>query len=88
MKASSVYGAKYASSLSMLQHIWADERECDVEGNIEDFIDNEKELTRLIEGKENPPETLELAEEVIRYHTAYKPHHKAHVIYIREDCDH
>lgn len=69
-----------------MQHgLWADERECEITEEIEEFINREKETIRLIEQAENVPETLELAEEIIRYHFKYKPHKKADLFYTRED---
>jgi len=64
---------------------WADERECEVAGDIEEYLRKEREAVRLIRGLETAPESLGLAEEIIRYHARYKPHHKADFFYMRED---
>lgn len=64
---------------------WANESECEVLGDVEDFLTREREMVQLLEGTATPPDTLGLAEEVIRYHAIYKPHNKADVIYTRED---
>ncbi len=66
--------------------LWADKDECDVTGDIEEYIKREKEFVRLIKGSNTTPDTLGLAEEIIRYHYKYKPHHKAQFCYMREDC--
>jgi hypothetical protein len=70
----------------MCHGLWADEDECEVTGEVEDYIRKERETVRLIEGSETTPDTLGLAEEIIRYHDKYKPHRKAELFYTREDC--
>jgi len=70
----------------MCHGLWADEDECEVTEEIEEYIKKEKETIRLIERAENTPDTLGLAEEIIRYHDKYKPHKKAELFYTREDC--
>jgi hypothetical protein len=66
--------------------LWADKDECDVAGNVEEYLGKEKETIRLIEASETTPETLGLAEEIIRYHDKCKPHQKADLFFTREDC--
>lgn len=70
----------------MCHGVWADERECEITGDIEEYIKKERELVRLIEESETTPKSLGLAEEIIRYHEKYKPHQKAELFYMREDC--
>lgn len=69
----------------MCHGIWADEDECEVTGDVEDYIKKEKETVHLIERSDTTPDTLGLAEEIIRYHGKYKPHLKSEVYYTRED---
>ncbi len=69
----------------MRHNLWADERECEITEEIEDFISNEKELMSLFQQTGNVPDSLGLAEEIIRYHYKFKPHKKADLFYIRED---
>jgi hypothetical protein len=70
---------------------WDDEKECDVQGDVDEFVAGlkdefqnfMKELAR-VKGKEfDPAEGVipELEEEVIRYHHKYKPHMNADIIY-------
>jgi len=74
---------------------WDDESECDVHGDIDQFIINRKnwfltfmkekakikgEIFNTVEG--NIPE---LNEEIIRYHFKFKPHLNADIIYKRLD---
>ena len=70
----------------MRHNLWADERECEITEEIEVFISKEKELMRLFQQTENMPDSLGLAEEIIRYHYKFKPHKKADLIYTRVDC--
>lgn len=70
----------------MCHGIWADEHECDLDEDVEEFLDKEKETVRLIERSESAPNTLGLAEEIIRYHDKYRPHKKAECLFTREDC--
>jgi hypothetical protein len=62
---------------------WADERELDVNEPLEDFLENERRLTAMVAGE--PITDLGLAEEVIRYHYAERPHNKADVVYFRDE---
>ena len=73
---------------------WIDEGNCDVTGDIDEFMNKEKkELNKFvhaaayIEGKDFPDDTSfpELAEEIIRYHYSYRPHERADIIYKRID---
>ncbi len=70
----------------MRHGLWADEDECDIKDDVEEYIKKEKEAIRFIEKSDTTPDTLGLAEEIIRYHDKYKPHQKAKIIYMREDC--
>jgi len=82
---------KRTSSFGM----WHDEKECDVQIDIEEFIKNKNEDLRRfaeaeasIEGRSfDPDENFlpQLKEEIIRYHYKYKPHRKADLIYKRVD---
>ncbi len=69
----------------MRHNLWADERECEITEEIEDFISNEKKLMGLFQQTEDVPDSLGLAEEIIRYHYKFKPHKKADLFYMRED---
>lgn len=70
-----------------MQHgLWADERECEITEDIEDFINKEKELVRLLQQTKSVPDSLGLGEEIIRYHYMFKPHKKADLFYTRVDC--
>jgi len=65
--------------------LWADERELDLDLNepLEDFLKNERELTAMVAGE--AVTDLGLAEEVIRYHHAARPHNSAHIVYFRDE---
>ncbi|UCE04856.1 MAG: hypothetical protein JSW07_14690 [bacterium] len=75
--------------------LWRDEKLCDVNGNIDDFIANENiELRKFskamadIEGEEFDLEYCKLTdfrEEVIRYHYDFRPHEKAHIVFLRTE---
>ena len=70
---------------------WRDEEKCDVNEDINHFINTKKEELRKfefavahIEGKEVPDISDDkLDEEIIRYHCLYRPHEKADIIYKR-----
>lgn len=73
---------------------WRDKDDCDMTGDIDEFMTKKKEQFRefmrteaRIEHKKVPNDIHfpELAEEIIRYHYKYKPHEKAHMIYKRID---
>jgi hypothetical protein len=70
----------------MCHGLWSDEGECEVTGDVEEYIKNERENLRLFEEIGSTADTLGLVEEIIRYHDNYKPHHKAELFYTREDC--
>ncbi|HYL89663.1 MAG TPA: hypothetical protein VEU32_12970 [Burkholderiales bacterium] len=63
--------------------VWADERELDLHEPLEGFLKNERELTAMVAGE--VVTDLGLAEEVIRYHYAVRPHNKAHIVYFRDE---
>ena len=67
----------------MCHNLWADERVCEITEEIEDFINNEKELIGQFQQTESLPGQLGLAGEIIRYHYKYKPHKKADLFYTR-----
>lgn len=70
-----------------LRHgLWDDEQECEITEEIEDFISSEKEHMRQFKQPEDVSESLGLSEEIIRYHYKFKPHKKADLLYIREEC--
>ena len=66
--------------------VWTDERECEIEGDIEEFIAKEKGLVARIAGTPPESQTVDLSDEIIRYHYSYRPQNRAHVTYIRNDC--
>ena len=63
--------------------LWADERELDLDEPLEDFLQNERELTAMVACE--PVTDLGLAEEVIRYHYTARPHDNAHIVYFRDE---
>lgn len=63
---------------------WSDERECDIDGDVEEFIKKEEEFVRIISAEDNKTVNLGLAEEIIRYHHEMKPHKRADVYYLRD----
>ena len=65
--------------------LWADERELDLNEPLEDFLANERKLTAMVSGEAEMNSDLGLAEEVIRYHYAARPHNNAHIIYFRDE---
>lgn len=72
------------------QHgLWADERECEIEGDVEGFIEKEREIVKRLsrlEGSSEKAGTFGLGEEIIRYHASHRPQHKANAILWRNDC--
>lgn len=77
------------------KNTWDDESECDVHGDIEQFISNRKdwflsimkEKAKIKDEFFNPVNgnIPELNEEIIRYHFKFKPHLNADIIYKRLD---
>ena len=70
----------------MRHGIWSDEEECNIDGDVEEFIKKEKEVLAMIDKTDVLPESLGLAEEIIHYHAEYKPHEKADIFFERNDC--
>ena len=72
------------------QHgLWTDERECEIEGDVEEFIEKEREIVKRLsrlEGSSEETGTFGLGEEIIRYHASHRPQHKANAILWRNDC--
>jgi len=73
---------------------WRDEDDCEVTEDIDEFMNRKREdlnkfvhAAAYIEGKDIPNDTIfpELAEEIIRYHYAYRPHKRADIVYNRID---
>ncbi|RXK89141.1 hypothetical protein EST62_00960 [Chlorobaculum sp. 24CR] len=66
---------------------WADEADCEVQGDVEVYIKNQRNspIGHFIEGAETSLGTLGLDEEIIRYCAKYKPHLKANIFYLRKD---
>jgi hypothetical protein len=64
--------------------MWADERELDLKEPIEQYIASVRALAARIDCK--PITDFGLAEEVIRYHYAMRPHNSAQIIYFRDEC--
>lgn len=76
-----------------MQHgVWADERVCDINENVDTFIEGEMELDEMLSAREanhsgNSSSALHrIEEEIIRYHASYKPFTNAAVWYLRDDC--
>lgn len=63
--------------------LWADERELDLNEPIEDFLKSELEFAAMVAGEAITD--FGLAEEVIRYHHAVRPHNNAHIVYFRDE---
>jgi hypothetical protein len=72
-----IYVKRYAHG------IWADERELDLNEPLEEFLEQERELTSRIAGEKI--EHLGLGEEIIRYHFHRRPFRTADVIFKRND---
>ena len=66
--------------------VWADERELHFTEDVERFLHKERESVGLLEGSDQPVQTLGLAEEIILYHSYYGPQEVADFIYRRDDC--
>jgi hypothetical protein len=66
--------------------LWADERECQLDEDVEEFLRKEKELVQLTSKTEFAPEDLGMSEEVIRYHAEHRPHKVASCVYMRKEC--
>ena len=75
---------------------WRDEGECEIPGDIEEFIQKKKQelkafckATAKIEGSDYNEKDFSfptLREEIFRYHYTHQPHKKADVYFIRKDC--
>lgn len=65
--------------------LWIDERELDLDEPLEDFLKEERKLTAMAAGRSEAVTDLGLAEEVIRYHDAARPHNNADVVYFRDE---
>ena len=65
--------------------LWADERELNLDEPLEDFLEKEHKLTAMVAGGSEVVTGLGLAEEIIRYHYAARPHNSAHVVYFRDE---
>jgi len=75
--------------------LWLDEDLCDVDEDIDDFIENQNlehlkfcEANATIEGKEFDPKNCnipKLTEEIIRYHFEFRPQEIADIIFKRID---
>jgi hypothetical protein len=65
--------------------LWADEDELEVSEPLEEFLANERKLTAMVSREPEEAAELGLAEEVIRYHYLTRPHHKADVVYFRDE---
>lgn len=63
--------------------VWTDERELDLNEPLEGFLESERKLTAMV--AHEPVPDLGLAEEVIRYHYAVRPHNTAQVVYFRDE---
>jgi len=75
---------------------WRDEDECDVQDDIDIFVNQEKEkflkfckAEATLENREFNPSAHQFPpfqEELFRYHHKYKPHQVADIIFRRTDC--
>lgn len=65
--------------------LWADERELNVPmAQLDDFLKNEREMVSLISGEEADGGPS-VSDDVVRYHSRFGPHTKAHVLYRWDD---
>lgn len=76
-----------------MQHgAWADKRVCDINENVDTFVEGEMKLDEILSARDanhsgNSSSALpRIEEEIIRYHASYKPFTKAAVWYLRDDC--
>lgn len=65
--------------------LWADEDELDLNEPLEDFLERERQLVGMVTGGTEAATNLGLAEEVIRYHYAARPHNNAQIVYYRDE---
>lgn len=63
---------------------WVDEHDCLLDGDLEKVIEDRKYLIQLTNPSGDMPETLGLAEEIMRYHKSYKPNIVADVVFLSE----
>jgi shikimate kinase len=63
--------------------LWSEEREFEIDEPLEDFLAKERELCSRIAGEK--VEHLGVGEEIIRYHSQYRPHLHANVVFRRND---
>lgn len=76
-----------------MQHgVWADERECDLDEDVDAFLEGERRLAEMFaageadQASESSSIIPSLVEEIIRYHASYRPFEKAAFLYQRHDC--
>ncbi|MEW6677311.1 MAG: hypothetical protein AB1421_05265 [Pseudomonadota bacterium] len=74
------------------QHgLWSDERECELQGPVEAFLEIEREYLRVLDdfltsdnaGNSEPVGLCAFREEVIRYHALALPSRYAHFVFLR-----
>lgn len=76
----------------MRHGLWSDERECDIDEDVDAFLEEEKELAEMLstskadQSDQSSSEFPSLAEEIIRYHASYRPFENATFWYCRDDC--
>jgi hypothetical protein len=65
--------------------LWADERELNVPlDQLDEFLEKERELVELMSGEKDDG-SPQLSHDVVRYHSRFKPHTRAHVLYRWDD---
>lgn len=65
--------------------MWADERELVVDlGSVEDFLVKEREIVAMLSG-ESDADGPSLEEDIIRYHSKYRPQDRADITYRWDD---
>lgn len=80
----------YVKALSQ-DRLWSDERECELQEPVENFLENEREDLRVMAdflafssaGKPDPASMCAFREEVIRYHASEVPSRHAHFVFLR-----
>ena len=73
--------------IKRLSHgLWADEHECEIASDVEEFILREREAIGLLSDAPFMPELPGLAEELIRYHHEFNPHSTADTVFFRNDA--
>ena len=66
--------------------LWADEDELGLNEPLEAHLERLRQFSAMLRGLEKPESGLGLGEEIIRYHHEFRPHERADITYVWNDC--